>query len=113
MTYKMRLQKEPFEQIKLGKKTIELRLYDEKRKQIKVGDIIEFTNRDTNEIIYTTVIALHRYDSFKELYQHFDKISLGYTELETPHYQDMELYYSPIEQEKYGVVGIEIKLLHK
>lgn len=107
----MRLQKEPFELIKLGKKTIELRLYDEKRQKIKVGDKIEFTNRDTNETIETLVIALHRYDSFKELYQHFDKSLLGYNEEQIPNYQDMELYYPISDQEQYGVVGIEIKLL--
>ena len=40
MLYKMKLNKSPFERIKNGTKTIEFRLYDEKRKQIKVGDKI-------------------------------------------------------------------------
>ena len=34
-----------YEQIKTGKKNIELRLYDEKRRKIAVGDKIIFTNR--------------------------------------------------------------------
>ena len=38
----MNLHKAPFQMIKSGAKTIELRLYDEKRKKIKAGDIIEF-----------------------------------------------------------------------
>lgn len=36
----MRLHKEPFELIKNGSKTIELRLYDEKRQMINLGDTI-------------------------------------------------------------------------
>lgn len=43
----MRLHNSPFKLIKNGTKTIELRLNDEKRKLIKVGDIIRFTNRVT------------------------------------------------------------------
>ena len=38
----MKLNKEPFEKIKSGEKTIELRLYDEKRRKIKAGDTICF-----------------------------------------------------------------------
>lgn len=38
----MSLQSEPFEKIRDGKKTIELRLFDEKRKTIQLGDSIEF-----------------------------------------------------------------------
>lgn len=53
MIREMNLHNEPFNLIKQGTKTIELRLYDEKRQQIKVGDTIVFTNRSTNEKIST------------------------------------------------------------
>ena len=43
MLYKMKLNESPFERIKNGTKTIEFRLYDEKRQQVKVGDQIEFS----------------------------------------------------------------------
>jgi ASC-1-like (ASCH) protein len=43
------------------------------------------------------------------LYKHFDKISLGYKEDEIANSKDMEEYYPKEEQEKYGVLGIEIK----
>lgn len=39
----------PFELIKNGTKTIELRLNDEKRQLLKIKDLIEFTNRTNNE----------------------------------------------------------------
>lgn len=37
MIHNMRLNPSPFEAIRSGKKTIEIRLNDEKRKQVKVG----------------------------------------------------------------------------
>ena len=111
MDHKMKLNNKPFSLIKLGTKTIELRLNDEKRRKIVVGDRIEFTNRDTNEKIMTEVIKLHNYPNFKELYKHFDKISLGYAEDEIADPKDMEQYYPQDKQEKYGVLGIEIEVL--
>lgn len=112
MLHEMRLNNEPFNLIKKGAKTIEMRLYDEKRRKIHEGDSIEFINRLTNEKIMTNVIKLHVYKSFKELYEHFDKISLGYKENEEANPEDMKLYYSQEEQDKYGVVGIKIKVMN-
>ena len=66
MRHTMKLQTKPFESIANGSKTIELRLYDEKRQQVKVGDEIEFT--EGKRRILTSVIALHRFPSFAELY---------------------------------------------
>lgn len=40
MVYQMRLRREPFEKIRSGEKTIELRLFDEKRQKLKVDDEI-------------------------------------------------------------------------
>ena len=111
MKHEMRLHDAPFKLIQAGSKTIELRLYDEKRQEIQVGDEIEFRNRVTNEVITTKVIAMHIYSSFADLYRDYYKVSLGYGKDEEAKPEDMELYYSKEEQEKYGVVGIEIQLL--
>ena len=110
MIHEMRLHDEPFKLIKAGTKTIELRLYDEKRQEINVGDMIEFTSRATGERQLTKVIGLHIYSSFADLYKKHDKVSMGYSEDEAAKPEDMELYYSKEEQGKYGVVGIEIQL---
>lgn len=109
--FEMKLHSDPFEMIKNGSKTIEMRLNDEKRQLIKIGDIIVFTNSSTGETLKTEVVALHKFNSFEELYQNFDKISLGYKEEDVANYKDMEQYYSVDEQTKYGVLGIEIKRL--
>ncbi|MBQ7140066.1 MAG: ASCH domain-containing protein [Bacilli bacterium] len=113
MKHEMRLHNEPFELIKNGTKTIELRLNDEKRQLINIGDVIEFENRTTLEKISVKVINLHKYNSFEDLYKHFDKISMGYSEDEEANPKDIEKYYSKEEQNKYDVVGIEMKLIEK
>ena len=109
MKYNMNLNNRPFKSIKEGTKTIELRLNDEKRSLLKVGDEIEFTNRDTNEKLSVDIISLHKYPSFEELYKHFDKVEMGYNKDDIAEPKDMEAYYSKEEQDKYGVLGIEIR----
>ena len=109
--HEMRLNNGPFNLIKSGSKTIEMRLNDEKRKLVKIGDIIKFINRSTDEYITTRVVNLHHYENFDELYKHFDKASLGYKDNEVASPKDMERYYSMEEQKKYGVLGIELSLM--
>ena len=111
MKYEMKLNKEPYESIKNGTKTIELILDDEKRQLLKTKDLIEFTNRETLEKLLVEIEDLYHFSSFEELYKHFDKVSMGYKEDEEADPKDMEKYYSKEEQEKYGVLGIKIKVL--
>ena len=108
--HNMKLHSSPFEKIKSGEKTIELRLYDEKRQKIKEGDVITFTNTSTGEQLHKTVTKLHRFASFEELYQNLPLLQCGYTaeDVDTAHPDDMKQYYPAQEQEKYGVVGIEL-----
>lgn len=107
----MHLKEEPFNSIKNGTKTIEMRLFDEKRQQLKIGENIKFINDKTNEELLTQIVNLHKFKSFEELYKNFDKIKLGYKEWEFAKSSDMLKYYPQSEQQKYGVVGIEIKLI--
>ena len=108
--HEMRLHNGPFEKIKIGTKTIEMRLNDEKRSLIKVGDVIKFINRVSEEEILTLVKGLYYYDSFDELYKHFDKVSIGYNEDDVANPDDMSQYYNKEDINKYGVVGIEIEV---
>ena len=106
----MNLHFNPFKLIKEGRKTIELRLNDEKRQKISKGDTIEFTNIKTLEKIDVIVLDKIVYESFEELYKHYDKVSLGYLENEDANPNDMNLYYSKENIEKYHVVAIHISL---
>lgn len=112
MTHNMYLNDDPFNKMKNGSKTIELRLNDEKRQLLKVNDYIEFTNRKTLEKILVVIIALFKYPNFKELYKNFNKIEMGYEENEIAQPEDMEKYYGIEEQKKYGVLGIKVKRLN-
>ncbi len=114
MKHYMHLNNEPFSQIAKGTKTIELRLYDEKRKKISVGDLIIFTNSsdDSAEII-AEVKALHIFDSFEELYSALPLDKCGYDtdNIANASAEDMSLYYTHEEQAEYGVVGIEVEVI--
>ena len=108
--HEMKLNPAPFGMIKRGRKTIELRLLDEKRRKIKVGDNITFSNTETGEQLTKTVTALHRFDSFETLYKTLPLLQCGYTEadVDNAHPSDMAQYYSQEEQAQFGVVGIEL-----
>ncbi len=109
----MNLNPFPMKEIRAGRKTIELRLYDEKRKKISVGDIIIFVNTENaDDTLSVTVKNLFVYRSFAELYDDLPLLKCGYTaeNIDTASPDDMELYYSKEKQSQYGVVGIEVEL---
>ena len=104
----MKLQKSPFERIKNGTKTVEFRLYDEKRRKIKIGDQIEFSKLpDLQETILVDVLDLYREDTFENL---FKKLFTDEDEIKKET-KSMYQYYSPDEEKQYGVVGIKISLI--
>ena len=111
MKHQMKLAPTPFKLIAEGRKTVEMRLNDEKRSTIRIGDEIEFENIDTHETIRCVVLNLYNYKSFDELYSHFDKVAIGYSENEIADPKDMLAYYSPEQIEKYGALAIIIKLI--
>ena len=108
---KMKLNKEPYEAILSGKKTIELRLYDKKRQKICIGDEIKFWCKETNESIYTTVKDIIVADDFSSLFKMVDLSKCGFEEnidLESA-VKSMEEYYSEEEQAGHKVVAIELE----
>ena len=108
MLHKMKLQESPFERIKNGTKTIEFRLFDEKRQKIKIGDKIEFSKLpDLQEKLLVNVIELYREDTFEKLFRKLYSDE-GIIKEKT---NSMKKYYSPEEEKEYGVIGIKIALL--
>ena len=69
MTHEMDIWHDSFVKIKEQTKTIEMRLFDEKRSLISTGDTIIFTDTSNKEKIDCMVINMYRYLSFEELYQ--------------------------------------------
>lgn len=107
--HRMHLAPMPFDRMERGEKTIEMRLYDEKRRKIRIGDVIRFeSTEDETDVMYMLVQDLYVFDSFAALYRSLPLTACGYTEQELPSASpaDMDRYYPPEEQRKYGVVGI-------
>lgn len=109
MTHKMNLQDKYFDFIKNGTKRIELRLNDEKRQQIKIGDSIEFSNEKDKFI--AKVIGLLKYQDFKTLFNDFGiEILADKTMIKEELLGVLSEFYTPEKQEKFGVLGIRVEL---
>lgn len=110
MLHKMKLQEDPFERIKSGTKTVEFRLYDEKRQTIQIGDEIEFSKLpELQEKLLVKVIDLYREDSFEKL---FKKVFVGEDEEKIiEKAKSMNRFYTPKQEKEYGVVGIKIEVI--
>ncbi len=107
MIYKMKLNESPFERMKNGTKTIEFRLFDEKRKEIRVGDKIEFSKLpDLQEKLLVDVVELYRENTFEDLFRKL------YTDEDEIMRSTKAMYeiYSPEKEQQYGILGIKIKI---
>lgn len=110
-THTMRLKQPYFSMIVLGEKTYEIRLYDEKRRQIQPGDKIVFShtyNDGRTSEVSTNVVGLVRAQTFSDL---FDLIPVGKCGFSTKDdaISTMEKFYDKAAQKKYGVLAIAIK----
>ena len=113
MIHEMKLQPEYFNFILNGTKRIEIRLNDEKRQNIKLGDKIKFLKEpDLNESFEAQVIGLLRYNSFEEMFKDYDISILSDKSMAKEELISvLEQFYTKEKQEKYGVLGIRIELI--
>ena len=111
----MKLSEPWYTLIKNGKKTVEGRIYDKKRKLLNVGDTLIFTDTNGKNEIVTTIINL-------KVFKNFDK-AIRYAKLKNvlPNirtYKDgVKIYHSipgyKKKEKKYGVVLIFFKMKKK
>ncbi|MBO4878381.1 MAG: DUF1810 family protein [Ruminococcus sp.] len=110
MLHNMKLKDEPFAMIEDGRKTIELRLNDEKRRKVQPGDFICFTHITQPErMIQVRVTALHPFPGFRELFEALPAEKCGFAPGETVPDGYMDSFYPVEEQKRYGVLGIEFR----
>ncbi|QAT38822.1 ASCH domain-containing protein [Clostridium sp. JN-9] len=112
MLHKMRLKSEEFYNIKYNNKIMEVRLNDEKRKKIKVGDkIIFYRLPELGEFIFVTVEEIYKFMTFKQLYNMFPLHYFGYNNQNINEILN-RIYsiYSPEQEEKNGVIAIKFKV---
>ena len=120
MEMKVHLHSDVFDIVKNGKKDIEVRINDEKRRQLKIGDTLVFLRRpNDDEEIRAKVVGLEYYDYFDNLVDHYDmeRIYLsGYTKEEyLNEYQSMlstgvEEYNTAIANLQYEKVRLETSI---
>ncbi len=109
--HQMKLAPEPFNNIASGKKVIESRLFDEKRKQIIIGDRIVFSENGKPENSITTVVmGLLCYQTFQELFADHDPALFG-EESRDFLLDQIKQFYSDEDEQKYGVIGVRFELL--
>ncbi len=106
----MCLHSENFEYIKNGTKRIELRLNDEKRKSICIGDYIEFKNSNTDDKILVRVIALLNYEKLEDLISDYKIESLINKDVTKDELINMfNDIYSIEKQKEYNILGIKFE----
>ncbi len=113
-THTMKLHPEPFGKIQDRVKSIELRLYDDKRKKIKLGDQIVFQKElelEQEETITVKVIGLVHYANFSDLMDDFaPKVYLGHKS-KVDALEGVSRFYTREDQVRNGVLGIRFKVI--
>lgn len=111
MEHKMDLYERHFNNILTDSKTIEIRLNDEIRQKITVGDYIIFYKLPLQEEkVKVKVVGLYPYSKFKELFEAFPSSEFGFPDYTIQ--QMFEIIYSIYTkelEEQCGVLGIHIK----
>lgn len=115
MEMNIHLHEDVFEIVKNGTKDIEVRINDEKRRKLHIGDTLIFLKRPLeDEQIKATVTNLEYYTNFEELINHCEmkRIYLeGYTR--EMYLKEMSRFYTEEEQKENGVVAIYFKKTNK
>ena len=113
MEHILKLKPKYFNYINKGTKRIELRLYDEKRKKINIGDTIIFQKEPELDItMKVKVIGLLRYNTFEELFEDFNIEIMADKSMTKQDLLDvLQEFYSIEKQKQYGVLGIRIELI--
>lgn len=109
--HEMSLRPGPFGMIADGRKRYELRLYDEKRRCIAVGDTITFTCTADGRSVNVRVTSLQSFPDFATLYAALPLTECGYTaeNVAAADPRDMAQYYPPEKQRNHGVLAIGVE----
>lgn len=110
MEHIMKLQQGSFESMRSGQKIIEIRLYDEKRREVMLGDIIVFKRQpEQTEIVRAEVTGLLRYRTFIDLANDFPASCFGHANKENL-LKFIYAFYTKEQEQQYGVLGIRIRV---
>lgn len=109
----MKLDAPFFDQVKSGKKIYEIRLYDEKRQKIGIGDNIIFKKQpELIDGVVVKVVDVKRFETFEQMAQTLSLSSVGFDNKNAA--QVARFYrsiYSREDEKKFGVVAFKIELV--
>ncbi|ALS78743.1 ASCH domain-containing protein [Planococcus kocurii] len=113
MEHTMGLYDEYVESIIERKKKVEVRLNDEKRRKIKIGDTIKFIKIPSqNEVIRVVVLELKSYPTFQAMYE-----DVPFSDFDCEEWTMEEMIkgtfdiYSVEQEQAWGALAIGIKLI--
>lgn len=107
----MRVDRKAFDRLKDGSKTWEIRLNDEKRKGIHIGDSIVFMRRP--ELEERLPMVVEEKQLFSDVQRLLDKVPLK--DIAAPETTEVEwiqsfmTHYRPEELVQYGIVAFKVK----
>ena len=109
--FSMSLRPEYYEMVRSGEKDIELRLYDEKRRRMRNGDMLLIYNaQNRNDYIRAKIVRLHIAKSFADPSTKISMPRTGFASLNAL-MSAIEKFYDTEMESKYGIVGIELEVL--
>ena len=103
-----------FDKIKSGEKIFEIRLNDEKRQQINIGDIVIFKKEpDLYEGLVCKILEKRHFSSFAQMAQVMSLKDLGFAGKNAEQVErKLHTYYSKKDEEMYGVVVFKIQVVN-
>lgn len=109
--FSMSLRDTYYQMVVSGEKDIELRLYDDKRRQMRNNDIILIYNaQNRDKYIRAKIIRLHIAKSFADLSTKISMPRTGFNSLNSL-MSAISQFYDAGTESKYGIVGIELGIL--
>ena len=106
----MHLESEIYNLVNNNIKDIEIRINDEKRRKLKIGDIITIINRGNNDTFKVKITNLEYFPSFNDCINNYDLKRLYNDKITKVELLNLLYkFYTKEEENKYGVVAIILK----
>ena len=106
----MHLESEIYNLVNNNIKDIEIRINDEKRRKLKIGDIITIINRGNNDTFKVKITNLEYFSSFNDCINNYDLKRLYNDKITKEELLNLLYkFYTKEEENKYGVVAIIFK----
>jgi ASC-1-like (ASCH) protein len=113
-TYVVNVGIKPYKKIKNGKKTVDLRLNDLRRNNIKVGDKIVFRLNNSTKQLVAKVLDAKKFNDFPDLINYYGREKCGFLKKTVEQASViMRKFYKDEEIKKLGVIGFEFELINE